>query len=519
MNVEALTCTFFILVSLSQFAVESCPSKCDCTCEKLIAHCNSSNITSSELKAIAQGLTLNTTVIDFEGNLISEFPVKYFSDLHALQEINLSHNEMTTLPSNISQYLPDVERLDLSFNKITQIRKKDFVRYEKLQVLTLHHNLISNLPSEGFVYLEKLTTLLLNDNNISSISKNAFKGLTELENLHLFRNPFSKIESGTFDDLPLIDLIIYNTKLETIPSHFVTAKNLIGTLNLKNNSITYIQENAFYNLKIIDLFLPNNNITILNKEMFTGSMLMDTLDVSGNNLRCDCNMSKFLKSLNTEKVTGTCSSPPFFTGQGLKTFTKSNISCTSCSNVPCKNNATCKPIDKKRFICSCQKGYIGNLCATVDYCYNVTCEHNSTCSISNNSAGFLCNCSQGFDGDTCNKEIPCFKNYCENNGTCQTIGTTKYKCNCKGRYYGKHCENVQSKKQKQGGLRPGWVALITTLMLVLIIAISIIIIIRRRNCGSADITEITPLLKISTSTGKYRRIPDTDYRRIPDIDL
>ena len=287
---------------------------------------------------------------------------------------------------------------------------------------------------------------------------------------------------------------------------------------MKNNSITRIHENAFYSLKIVDLFLANNNITFLNKEMFNGSVLMETLDVSGNNLRCDCNMFKFLKPLSTKQVTGACSYPPVFAGQDLKSFTKNNISCTSCSNIPCKNNATCKPIDEKRFICSCEKGYIGSLCENVDYCYNVTCEHNSTCSVRNNSTGFLCNCSQGFDGDTCNKEIPCFKNYCENNGICKKIGTASYKCNCIGRYYGKHCEKIQSKKQKQRVLRPGWVTLIITLILTLIIVISIIIVIRRRNCGSADITETTPLLKISMNTGKYRRISDIDYRRIPDTD-
>ena len=215
--------------------------------------------------------------------------------------------------------------MDLSFNKIAQIRKKDFVRYEKLNLLTLHHNLISHLPSKVFAYLEEVTNLLLNDNNILSISKNAFKGLTNLENLALFRNPFSKIEQGTFADPPLIDLKIYNTNLKTIRSHFVAAKKIISFLILNDNSITYIHKNAFYKSKIAGLSLTNNYITILNKEMFTGSALTLTLDVSGNNLRCDCNISKFLKPLNTKKVIGSCSSPLPVAGQDLKTFTKTTF--------------------------------------------------------------------------------------------------------------------------------------------------------------------------------------------------
>ena len=518
MNMKALFYTFLVLVSLSLFIVKSCPSQCNCTCEELIIYCNNSNITNSELKEIAQGLPLNTTEINFTGNLISEFLVTLFLNLTDLTDINLSHNKITTVPSNISQYLPNVDDLDLSFNQIKQIRKKDFVRYENLEILKLQNNRISKLTSEVFGHLTALTALSLNDNNISSISKNAFKGLAKLNYLNLFENPFSKIERGTFDSLPLIELSIYNTNLETVPPYFLQPEILISMLNLKNNSITYIHENAFYNLKIAGLYLTNNYITILNKEMFTNSTLIETLDLSGNNLRCDCNMSKFLKPIKTKKVTGFCSSPPVVAGQDLKTFTRNNISCTSCSNLPCKNNGICKPIDKKTFNCDCAKGYIGKLCGTVDYCYYVTCEHNSTCALRNNSAGFLCNCSQGFQGETCEKEIPCFKNYCKNNGTCEVIGTTKYKCNCKERYHGKHCEKVQSKKPKQKGLRPGWVALIIALILASFTVISIIIAIKRRNCGSADITETTPLRKINTSTGKYRRIPDIDYRQVPGID-
>ena len=517
MNMKALFYTFLVLVSLSLFIVKSCPSQCNCTCEELIIYCNNSNITNSELKEIAQGLPLNTTEINFTGNLISEFLVTLFSNLTDLTDINLSHNKITTVPSNISQYLPNVDDLDLSFNQIKQIRKKDFVRYENLEILKLQNNRISKLTSEVFGHLTALTALSLNDNNISSISKNAFKGLANLNYLNLFQNPFSKIENGTFADTPLIELNIYNTKLKTIPSYFVTEKRLISTLNLENNSITYIHENAFYNSKIAGLLLPNNNITILNKEMFTGSTLIERLDLSGNNLRCDCNMSKFLKPLNTKEVIGFCSSPPVVAGQDLKTFTRNNISCTSCSNLPCKNNAICKPIDKKTFNCDCAKGYIGKLCGTVDYCYYVTCEHNSTCALRNNSAGFLCNCSQGFQGETCEKEIPCFKNYCKNNGTCEILGTTNYKCNCTESYHGEHCEELKIKKQKQTVISLGWVALIVTISSVVFIAIIITIVMRRRNTGRVNITEITPLQKTYMSIGYYNRIVDTKFKHRKDI--
>ena len=265
------------------------------------------------------------------------------------------------MPSNISQYLPEVVYLDLSFNQITHIIKKDFVRHEKLEVHKLSHNQIPKLPNEVFANLNKLSTLLLNNNKISQISRKAFVGLNNLNYLGLFGNPVSKLERGTFDNLPLIELNIYNTKLKTIPSHLVTAKLLISLLNLKNNSITYIDENAFYKSNTAGLLLANNNIKTLKNELFTSSNLLEVLDVSGNNLRCDCNMSKFLNSLKTKKVIATCSSPSIVAGQDLKTF-RSLCNCSQgfdgdtcykeipCLKNYCKNNGTCEPTGEKRFV-------------------------------------------------------------------------------------------------------------------------------------------------------------------------
>ena len=429
MKLATLMYALYTLISVSFHFVGSCPRKCTCHQAQQLASCNNTNITNEELKFIARNLSLNTRVIDLTGNLISEFPVKDFSHLLSLYEINLSHNKIEALPSNLSQYLPQVESLSLQFNKITEIRKKNFVRYEKLKLLTLHHNRISNLPSKVFAYLKELTTLSLNDNNISAISKNAFEGLSNLNYLHLFRNPLLRIESGTFADPPLIELNIYNTNLETIPSHLVSAKRLISILNLKNNSITHIFENAFYNSGIAGLYLAHNYITTLNKDMFNGSSLIEKLDVSGNNLMCDCSMSKFLKSLYTKKVIGSCSSPPVVSGQDLENFTKNNISCTSCLNHSCRNNATCKPINKKRFNCECKKGFVGSLCESIDHC---------------------------------------FGSPCKNNGSCKQSGLTQYKCVCNGNYYGKHCEEIKNGEEKWKKLHPGWILLTVTSIVILI---------------------------------------------------
>lgn len=70
MKLEKLMYALYIFMSASFHFARSCPKKCTCHCDQLIAHCNNSNIANSELKDIAQGLPLNTAEIDLTSNLI-----------------------------------------------------------------------------------------------------------------------------------------------------------------------------------------------------------------------------------------------------------------------------------------------------------------------------------------------------------------------------------------------------------------------------------------------------------------
>ena len=501
MSREADVRTLVILILVGLSSVKSCPRQCTCNLIYTLVSCERAGITTEQLENIIQGIPLNTTYVTFMGNLISQLSPQYFANLTNLTRMDLSRNQFVMLP-NISYFLPNLKELILSHNDITGIKKEGFIGYEKIRELRLSNNQITRLTNELFVFAKEVRKLNLGKNKISKISKGAFSGLGSLTVLSLYGNPFSKIENGTFDGLPLKTLTITYTNLETISSYFVTAKNLITTLNLHNNRINNIEENAFYNLHIDSLWLHDNNLTFLKKSMFNKSLIQQNLDISGNNLRCSCIMFEFLEFLSTQDVEGKCRTPSKLADQELKIFKEKNdLNCnTSCSNHPCKNNGTCRPMEDKKFYCECQKGYVGDSCQSLDHCLSDPCKHNSTCLISKSTVGFSCQCSEEYKGDLCQKVNPCFNNSCKNNGSCEGISETKYRCNCKKHYTGKHCEELKKLLKRKKGMHPGWIALFVALIIILAVTIIAITLKKRRNSKEQDLKEQIPLRETKSKT-------------------
>ena len=501
MSREADVYTLVILMLVGLSSVKSCPRQCTCDLIYKVVNCKRANITNEQLKDAIQSIPSNTTYVTFMGNLISQLYPQYFVNLTNLTRMDLSRNQFVTLP-NISYFFPNLKELILSHNDITGIKKEDFIGYENIRELRLNNNQITRLTSELFVFAKEVRNLNLGKNKITKISKDAFSGLENLTVLSLYSNPFSKIENGTFNGLPLKTLTITYTNLETISSYFVTTKNLITALNLHNNRINNIDENAFYNLHIDNLWLQDNNLTFLKKGMFKKSVIKQNLDVSGNNLKCSCIMFEFLEFLNTQDVEGKCRTPFMMADQELKTFKEKNdLTCnTSCSNHPCKNNGTCRPMEDKKFYCECEKGYAGDSCQSLDHCLSDPCKRNSTCLIRKSTDGFLCQCREGYEGDLCQKINPCFNNSCKNNGSCEGISETKYKCNCKKHYSGKHCEELKKPLKRKKAMHPGWIALFVALIVILVVIVIGVTLKKRGNSKEQDLTEQLPLRETESQT-------------------
>jgi internalin A len=105
--------------------------------------------------------------------------------LSQLQELDLSYNQLSTLPEVIGQ-LSQLQELDLSYNQLSTLPEA-IGRLSKLQELDLSGNQLSTLP-EAIGQLSKLQVLNLSDNQLSTLPE-AIQNLERLEKLFLHGNP------------------------------------------------------------------------------------------------------------------------------------------------------------------------------------------------------------------------------------------------------------------------------------------------------------------------------------------
>ena len=145
-------------------------------------------------------------------------------EITKLNEINLSHQNITNLPNDVFNQLVELEVIDLSNNKLTNLDAKLFDRLTKLQMLILSNNQLKSLNKKIFSNLSKLNIINLSNNQIDNLDVDLFNGLVELNRLDVSKNKLNSLNENIFKNL---------TKLMDI--------------DLSENELTELDENIFLN--------------------------------------------------------------------------------------------------------------------------------------------------------------------------------------------------------------------------------------------------------------------------------
>ena len=241
-----------------------------------------------------------------------------------LQTLDLSHNNITTLPPRCFYYLHNLIALHLDHNQFNQVL--DFSGLSRLQFLDLSHNHLFELNEHALEYVQELRVLNARENRITAINDVALQSLWDLHTLDLSFNFINEIviNSGlehlsslllshnrlssvhfvrTLRNLDFLD-VSYNN-LGSLPSRMLARGHVLRSLNLSHNIISTIDNTAFlasvqtevdlsynkiYTLNnpgwhgIHNLQLHHNHIRQLDLDAFHGLSNLTVLDLSMNNI-------------------------------------------------------------------------------------------------------------------------------------------------------------------------------------------------------------------------------------------
>ncbi|XP_076027679.1 trophoblast glycoprotein a [Genypterus blacodes] len=160
----------------------------------------------------------NVTNLSLSNNRISEVESQAFSGLRSLRSLDLSTNQLALIhPEAFAVQNQSLRELNLSralYNHSSVMDLATSLRWSSLgalQVLDLSHNSLVYLPSQIFSHLVNLRRLQLSNNSLVAIHNTTFSGLERLEELDLTLNALKTVpEEGLqeLDSLPETALLL-----------------------------------------------------------------------------------------------------------------------------------------------------------------------------------------------------------------------------------------------------------------------------------------------------------------------
>jgi Leucine-rich repeat (LRR) protein len=205
-----------------------------------------------------------------------------------LAQLDLSYNNLISIPNRCFSALGSLNFLHLDSNQLTILDDNSFQGLERLQFLNISNNRLSALPPELFENTKELKRLYIGNNSLAVLAPGFFEKLSQLELLDLSHNELTSswINRDSFVGLSrLILLKLNNNKLSKIDQFVFRELFNLQVLNLDYNAIEVIAQKAFGDLKNLrQLWLSNNNLRQIDSKQFVGLQSLDQLILESNEI-------------------------------------------------------------------------------------------------------------------------------------------------------------------------------------------------------------------------------------------
>lgn len=236
--------------------------------------------------------------LDLSSNNIWSIPDGLFCPLKKIMFLNLSHNEIhdiltfhfsVSLSTHRSKMCGvSLVEVDLSHNKLINFPPAMFSALSLLKVLNLSRNEMSSLADRSFEGLSSLTYVDLSDNKLSSLPPELFIETTRLKEIHLRNNSINVLAPGIFSVLR--ELVVLDMSFNDLNSHWIGSATFAGLeklmlLDLSANKINKVDATIFKSLKKLQVLrLQENYIDMIPENTFLELQNLNTLVLSNNRL-------------------------------------------------------------------------------------------------------------------------------------------------------------------------------------------------------------------------------------------
>ena len=207
--------------------------------------------------------------------------------IKTLTELDLSLNHISSLRANDLSQTPNVVNLNLRGNKMTVLDDSSLRGLVNLREIDLSDNRLAALPANVFDFSQKLEKILLQNNSLTALPSNLFSALKDLHLINLSRNSITSQALPSFADLKKLKILdLSHNSIAEIDTAMFASLSSLQILNLKGNSLKSIPSGVFAfqsNLKM--LTLSRNQITGMDKDAFVGLTSLTSLSLDHNSIQ------------------------------------------------------------------------------------------------------------------------------------------------------------------------------------------------------------------------------------------
>ncbi|XP_052826356.1 insulin-like growth factor-binding protein complex acid labile subunit [Octopus bimaculoides] len=283
--------------------------------------------------------------LDLSKNFLTKIPSE-ISRLRKLRKLVLNSNQINTIPENTFQNLKDLRELYLVSNQLlstTSIHKDSFGGLaNSLRLIDFSNNDMPAVPIHGLKYMDSLETLILSDNRISYLANDSFNGTFRLKSLDISGNRI-EIEEDMFTGLEdsLVTLYMKNTRLDHMPVKALKHLHKLTFIDVSYNNFQDIDGNFFRGLKARNIVMRSMRIRDITPQAFTPLKRPIVLDIAGNKVNdvtfvvqapqctfyelnlsenpidCSCKVERIINSGSVERLNGSCYTPVHYHGYKL----------------------------------------------------------------------------------------------------------------------------------------------------------------------------------------------------------
>lgn len=136
-------------------------------------------------------------------------------------QLALNDQEIIYFPNNLGKLFPNLRKMRSTKSKIKNIKRKNFEDMKQLEYLDLSHNSLTSLETDVFYELNNLEELDLYNNTLASLPKKIFSQNVELRKIYASYNRLEALEADIFNEnVKLSEIYFDNNRLKKINFRF-----------------------------------------------------------------------------------------------------------------------------------------------------------------------------------------------------------------------------------------------------------------------------------------------------------